>query len=111
VLTAAPSVTGQVPPPPREIARRLAPLCRQHGIERLEVFGSTARGDAQAGSDVDLIATFREHPGLQIVAIEETMAETLGVRVDLLTREAVDGMTNPYRKETIERDRCVIYAA
>lgn len=89
----------------------LAPLCRRHGITRLEIFGSVARGDATVGSDVDLIATFPEHPGLEIVTLEEECAKLLGVLVHLLTSEAVEDMTNPYRKETIQRDRRTIYAA
>ncbi|MCX6943653.1 MAG: nucleotidyltransferase domain-containing protein [Opitutales bacterium] len=98
------------PPPLKEIARRLAPFCRQHGIARLEIFGSAARGDARVGSDVDLIATFPEHPGLAIVTIEEECSKLLGVPVHLLTGAAVDEITNPYRKESIQRDRRTIYA-
>jgi hypothetical protein len=33
----------------------------------------------------------------------------LGVPVHLLTAEAVDAMTNPYRKATIQRDRRTVY--
>lgn len=98
------------PPSPDEIARVLAPFCRKYGITRLEVFGSVARGEATIGSDVDLIATFPEHPGLEIVSIEEECAKLLGVSVHLLTSETVADMTNPYRKETIQHDRRTIYA-
>lgn len=108
----APRQRGQRKPPSAgEIGRRLEPLCRQYGITKLEIFGSVARGEALVGSDVDLIATFNEHPGLEIVTLEETCAEALGVPVHLLTAEAVDEMTNPYRKESIERDRRTVYAA
>jgi len=99
------------PPSVEEIARRLAPFCAQHGITRLDLFGSAARAEARRGSDVDLIATFQKHPGLRIVEIEEGMARLLNVPVDLLTREAVEQMTNPYRKASIARDRRTIYAA
>ena len=99
------------PPAAEEIARRLAPLCRRHGIERLEIFGSVARGEAGPGSDADLIVTFREIPGLEFMTIVDTMEKLLGVPVDLLTSDCVDEMTNPYRKELIERDRRVIYTA
>ena len=97
------------PPSLDEIVRRLAPVCRKHGITRLEVFGSIARGEAGIGSDVDLIAAFPEHPGMEIVSIEEECGRRLGVPVHLLTVEAVDAMTNPYRKATIQRDRRTIY--
>jgi len=99
----------RIPPSIPVIARRMAPYCQQHGITRLEIFGSVSRGDSVFGSDVDLIATFSEQPGLEIVAVEKEMGRLLGVPVDLLTFEMVDEMTNPFRKETIERDRRTIY--
>ena len=54
-----------------EIRRKLAPYCRRHGITQLEIFGSTARGEAGRRSDVDLIATFQLNPGLGFFAMEE----------------------------------------
>jgi hypothetical protein len=94
-----------------EIVRRLEPYCREHGIIRLEIFGSMARGDMRSGSDVDLIATFRKIPGLHYFSMEKEMTQILGVSVDLLLVEDVEEMTNPYRKVTIQRDRRRIYAA
>lgn len=99
------------PPPLNEVARRLESFCRKHGIARLDVFGSVARGEARVGSDVDLIATFSNHPGLNIVTIETECAKLLGVPVQLLTFEAVAEMTNQYRRESIQRDRRTIYGS
>ena len=99
------------PPEVEEIARRLAPYCANHEIVRLEIFGSVARGEARRGSDVDLIATFRDNPGLGIIDIENAMSEIVGAPVGLVTREAIEDMTNPFRKESINRDRKVIYGA
>jgi len=42
-----------------EIRSRLAPFCRRHGVARLEVFSSLARGEPQVGSDIDLLVTFQ----------------------------------------------------
>jgi len=99
------------PPPLNEVARRLEPFCRKHGITRLDIFGSVARGDARVGSDVDLIATFTELPGLNIVSIEAECAKLLGAPVHLLTAELVADISNPYRRESIQRDRRTIYGA
>jgi len=53
---------ARVPPEAGTVGVLLAQVCRDNGIVRLEIFGSTARGEAVAGSDVDLIAKFTEHP-------------------------------------------------
>lgn len=108
-LTPVPRHSTGTPPPVPEIARRLRPVCHRHGITALDVFGSVARGEASAGSDVDLIAKFRRVPGLDFVTAIEEMEALLGVPVDLLLFEDVEEMTNPYRKEAIERDRRPLY--
>lgn len=106
--------TGLKPAPhrlrmPEAVAKLLADYCRMAGITRLEAFGSTARGEAKRGSDVDLLATFAGNPGLRFFTMEEEMAAILGVPVHLLTRESVEQMTNPYRRQSILADAKVIY--
>jgi predicted nucleotidyltransferase len=87
----------------------LADYCGQAGIMRLEAFGSTARGEARPGSDVDLLATFAVNPGLRFFTMEEEMAAILGVPVHLLTRDSVEQMSNPYRRRSILADARLIY--
>ena len=97
------------PPSPEAIATLLTGYCREVGISCLAVFGSLARGEARRGSDVDLLATFAGNPGLRLFTMEEEMAAILGVPVHLLTRESVEQMSNPYRRESILADARVIY--
>jgi predicted nucleotidyltransferase len=108
---AAPPRRYRKPPAIEEIQRKLVPYCRRHGITQLELFGSSARGEAGRKSDVDLIATFRANPGLGFFAMEEEMSGILGVPVHLLTRESIETMTNPYRRDSILADARVIYHA
>lgn len=99
----------RIPPAPEVVATLLAEYCRQAGIARLEAFGSTARGEASRGSDVDLLATFSSNPGLRFFAMEEEMAGILGAPVHLMTRESVEQLSNPYRRDSILADARVIY--
>lgn len=99
----------RLPPSPGRIARMLAPYCREAGITCLEIFGSAARKEARPGSDVDLIATFARNPGLSFFTMADEMGAILGVSVHLLTRDTVDGMSNPYRRASILADAKVIY--
>jgi predicted nucleotidyltransferase len=87
----------------------LADYCRQVGITRLEAFGSAVRGDSKRGSNVDLLATFADNPGLRFFTIEDEMTAILGVAVHLLTHDSVEQMSNPYRRESILADARVIY--
>lgn len=101
----------RVPPTPEAIATLLADYCRQTGIMRLEVFGSLARGEARRGSDVDLLVTFTHTPGARFFTMEAEIAALLGAPVHVLTRDSVEQMTNPYRRESILADAREIYRA
>lgn len=100
---------SRTPPTPETVAKLLAEYCGQAGITRLEAFGSTARGEARRGSDVDLLATFAVNPGLRFFTMEDEMAAILGVPVHLLTRDSVEQMSNPYRRRAILADARLIY--
>ncbi len=60
------------------------------GILRLAVFGSVARGDNSAESDVDLLADFdktKHYTLLTMGRLESRLADLLGTRVDLSSPE------------------------
>ena len=64
---------------------------RQLGIEHLYLFGSTARGEARADSDVDL---FFDHPegslGLyELMDVKDAAARILGCKADIMTRRSL----------------------
>jgi len=99
------------PPTADEIRRKLASYCHRNGIIQLDLFGSSARGEAGPQSDVDLIATFHRNPGLSFFAMEEDMSGILGVPVHLLTSESVKSMSNPFRRNSILAEARVIYHA
>lgn len=70
--------------------RQVLPLARtQFGVRDLSVFGSFARDEARADSDLDVLvdlagpATFVGFMGLKAL-----LEDTLGVRIDLVTRAA-----------------------
>jgi hypothetical protein len=76
----------------------LADLCRRYGVVRLEVMGSFARGDAEAGSDLDILVTLSPEgaPGLDFILLKEELEALAGRPVDLLTRSAVESSPNKY---------------
>jgi uncharacterized protein len=60
---------------------------RAVGVVRLSLFGSTARDEARADSDIDLLALFddsRDLSLLDIIGIENRLSDLLGQPVDLI---------------------------
>jgi predicted nucleotidyltransferase len=101
------------PPSLDEIKSRLAPFCKRHGVARLEVFGSLARGEPRRGSDIDLLVTFRPevHLGWDFFELYKEIEDILGCEVDLLTRRSVEQDENDIRRRSILQSTREIYTA
>jgi len=69
--------------PVREEILRVAAA---HGARNVRVFGSVARGDARADSDVDLLVEFQSQPSLMgHVRFALDLERVLGRKVDVVT--------------------------
>ena len=75
----------------RASLRDLMPqLRREYNVESIALFGSYVRKENREGSDLDVLITFREPPSLlRFIALEQHLSEKLGVKVDLVMREAL----------------------
>jgi len=87
----------------------LAALCRRHGVVRLEVFGSAARGTDfdRSRSDVDFLVTFAPEAPTDLTAfldLKDALEKLLGRPVDLVERDAIEASRNYIRRRAILRD-------
>ena len=91
----------------KEIYNILIKLLKRHNVSKIAVFGSYARNEESAESDVDIIVNFTNRKTLlDLVEIESELEEAIGKKVDLLTEHSI----NPNRKKYIEQDLKVIYS-
>jgi predicted nucleotidyltransferase len=84
------------------ILRDHAPELKAAGVVHLRVFGSVARGDETAASDVDLLAEFDDSKPITLVKIgglESRLSDLLGVTVDLSSSK---WMREPVRRRALE---------
>jgi len=76
----------------------------EHGVARLAVFGSVARGEATPESDVDLLVAFGRPVGLfGLVGLKEYLQGLLGRPVDLTTENGL----RPAMRERVLREAVV----
>lgn len=90
----------------------IAAICRRHRVERLEVFGSAARGTDfdPLRSDADFLVGYPRplQSGFldRWLQLNEELQGVLGCKVDLLLS---DSIRNPYLKMAIDEDREVVF--
>jgi uncharacterized protein len=96
------SIRGQLGPQAEELRRqrrRLLDAAEKHGVDRLRVYGSLARGEAKATSDVDLLVDLK--PGrtlIDLAGFRREAAEILDLSVDVAT---VDMLKERIRDEVL----------
>lgn len=74
-------------------------------IQRIGIFGSTARGEQTPTSDVDVLVSFSDPPSMfRFLELERRLSELLKRPVDLVSERAL----KPRLRESILED--VIYA-
>lgn len=87
------------------ISEIVLPILKRHGVTRAGVFGSCARGDMTADSDIDVLVEIRPDIGLlDFIRIKLEIEEALGQKVDLVEYDSV----KPPLKDRILREQVQI---
>jgi len=85
-------------------------LCREYGVERLELFGSaTSEAFDAASSDLDFIVRFADTSSGyadRYLDFAEALEELFGRDVDLVTERSI---SNPYFRKSVDATREVVY--
>ena len=89
-----------------ETLRALKPeLERRFGVSAISIFGSAAREETGAGSDVDLLVDFARTPSLFLLAdLDAALERALGAKVDVVPRTSL----HPAMRADVERDLAVV---
>ena len=84
------------------------PILEQYGVEYAGVFGSFARGEARADSDIDMLIRLKKPIGLfSLAELEQRLSQALGHKVDLVTEKAI----SPYIKKDVMHDLQYLYGS
>ncbi|WP_131764806.1 nucleotidyltransferase family protein [Candidatus Protofrankia californiensis] len=88
---------------------RIAELCRRYGIAELAVFGSVARGEDKARSDVDLLYVLLPNVtlGWEIVELRDELEKIIGRPVDLVPKSGLKWVI----RDRVLAEARILYAA
>ncbi|MFB3851134.1 MAG: nucleotidyltransferase family protein [Acidobacteriota bacterium] len=85
-----------------QILRTIEKKLKKEGAKKILVFGSFSRNEEIASSDIDILVEFKKTISLlELIGIEQELSETLGVKVDLLTKKSI----SPLILRKIEQDK------
>lgn len=80
------------------LKQKNAEMTKQFGVKSLLLFGSVARNEATATSDVDLLVEFNRPVGyFGSFALQDYLEKLLGCPVDLVTPDSL----KPYMRERV----------
>ncbi len=80
-----------------EIKSIVLATLKPYNTAKIGVFGSFARNEQVADSDVDILVEFKDQLDLlEIIGLEQELSEKIGRRVDLVTEKAVHPNIRPY---------------
>lgn len=73
------------------IKRKALPILKRHDVKRAAIFGSFARGEANAKSDVDFLIEYkgRNKSLLDLVGLKLDLEESLSRKVDVITYRSI----------------------
>ena len=104
----------------RTSSRRIAPctlddiknILQQHKpelsekwkVKSLGIFGSYVRGEARKGSDLDLLVEIDDikMERLKFIALENDLSDLLGIKVDLVEKQALNPAIGRHVTEEVE---------
>lgn len=95
------------PLPMKTIEYYAVSLGREYGAKKVSLFGSYARGEATAESDVDILLDKGAIRGMQVLDFQEDLASKLGRPVDVVTTA---GASERFLQR-IRQDEVVLYEA
>jgi predicted nucleotidyltransferase len=73
--------------------RGLEPALRERGITSLAIFGSRARGDARADSDLDVLVEISDNVKfslLDLIGVEHVIGDLMGLQVHASMRGSLE---------------------
>ena len=73
-----------------EIQSVVSSLAREYGVDRIYLFGSYARGEANEGSDIDLRVDKGAVRGFGLGGLAADLEDALGLPIDLIPTGSLD---------------------
>jgi len=89
-----------------ELADIICPVAASYGVDRVYIYGSYARGEADSDSDIDLFIVPGNLRGMALGGFYRDLTNALDKKVDIITDNA-----DPRFIDMISRDMVLVYGS
>jgi hypothetical protein len=74
-----------------DIKKKIIPILKRHAVKKASIFGSFARGEVKARSDVDLLIEYKTNNKslFDLVNLRDELEGILGRKVDIVTYNSI----------------------
>lgn len=98
----------------QELKEKIVPIAKQYDLNKVYLFGSYARGEADEESDLDFVVDVPEdfHFNYDFFQLNDELEEIFSLKVDCLTLPCMNEGKSPIAKrvkENFEKDKVLIY--
>jgi len=76
-------------------------LEEKYKVKNIAIFGSYVRGEQDNESDIDILVELKEPVGFLFIHLADFLEEILGVKVDLITPDAIKPNRRKYIMEEL----------
>lgn len=82
----------------QNIIKIIKPILLKHGIVKADLFGSAARGEMNADSDIDILVQFPSGSGFKVLGgVYGELTDTLNKKIDMVEYDYV----NKYIRDSV----------
>jgi len=90
----------------QEITQKIIPVLKANDVIFAALFGSRARGEEKADSDIDILVRFGTPKSLfDLIGLEQELSQTLNSKVDVVTERSL----HPLIKNQVIQDLKPVY--
>ena len=79
-------------------------ILENYNIRRAGIYGSYARGEADEGSEIDIVVELSKKSLFELVGVKQEIEEATGLKVDITTYNGLDNSRREGFKERVLKE-------
>ena len=83
---------------------KIKDILQNYNIKRAGIYGSYARGEADEGSEIDIVVELSKKSLFELVGVKQEIEEATGLKVDITTYNGLDNSRREGFKERVLKE-------